>query len=32
MANAKLCGLPEERDTPLALRTLVRAGAAPQPA
>jgi membrane glycosyltransferase len=32
MARIGLCGLPEERDMPPALRTLVRAGAAPQPA
>ena len=32
MARAGLCGLPEERDVPPALRALVRAGATPQPA
>jgi membrane glycosyltransferase len=32
MARIGLCGLPEERDVPPALRTLVRAGTAPQPA
>ena len=32
MARIGLCGLPEERDVPPALRTLVRAGATPQPA
>jgi membrane glycosyltransferase len=32
MARIGLCGLPEERDVPPALRSLVRAGAAPQPA
>ncbi|HKY88045.1 MAG TPA: glucans biosynthesis glucosyltransferase MdoH [Pseudorhodoplanes sp.] len=32
MARIGLCGLPEERDVPPALRSLVRAGATPQPA
>lgn len=32
MARIGLCGLPEERDMPPALRSLVRAGATPQPA